>query len=66
MQTLSLVRLAGATAVVVLGLGACGDRVDDVIPANDPPAVTTTIAPSEQIPNECGMRIPRPNAPVYC
>jgi hypothetical protein len=66
MRTFNLVGLAGAIAVAVLGLGACSDRVDDVIPANDPPAVTATVAEPERIPNDCGRRFAYDGRSVYC
>ena len=67
MRNINLVRFAGATAVVVLGLGACGERAEeDVIPAGNPPAVATTVAPPEHFPNDCGIRLPRLGTQVNC
>jgi len=62
MLTTTIVRLV----IVIVGLGACGHRAEDLVPNNDSPAVTTTVAPREQLPNECGKRIPRIDSPVYC
>ena len=64
MRNINLLRLAGATAVVVVGLGACGDGAKDVIPEGNPAA--TTVAPPEHFPNDCGIRLPRPDSPVRC
>jgi hypothetical protein len=66
MRSINLVRLSGATVAVVLGLSACGGSASDVPPATDPPAATTTVAQPEQFPNDCSIRLPRPNTPVRC
>ena len=64
MSNLNLIRLAGATVVVVLG--ACGGAAADPgMPAGEP-ASTTTVAPPEAISYDCGVRLPRIEAPVYC
>jgi hypothetical protein len=66
MRNINLLRLTGATAVVVLGLAACGDSPNDVPAATDPAAVATTVAQPEQYPNDCGVRLPRIDTPVRC
>ena len=66
MRNINLIRLSGATVAVVLGLGACGDSGNDVTPQTNPAAVTTTVAEPERYPNDCGIRLPRPNTPVNC
>jgi hypothetical protein len=65
MRKISLVRLAGATTAVVLGLGACGEG-DDSIPEGNPVAAPTTTAQPERFPNDCGMRFPRIETSVRC
>jgi hypothetical protein len=68
MRKIGLIRLAGATAVVVLGLGACGEGAEeDVVPEeNPPPGATTTVAQPEHFPNDCGVRLPRLDTSVRC
>jgi hypothetical protein len=67
MRNINLVRLAGVTTVAVLGLGACGEAAqEDEIPKDNPPAAAPTVAQPEEYPNDCGIRLPRPDSPVRC